>query len=59
MKLLCSLAVILYLAFPCGAQTPVENISAKHLPSQARDKKPRRFFSDDSFWNKPLPANPD
>ncbi len=25
----------------------------------ATAKKPRRFFSDDSFWNQPLPENPE
>jgi hypothetical protein len=59
MKLFCSLAIILYLAFPCGAQTPVERTSAQKVPAQAHDKKPRRLFSDNSFWNKPLPANPE
>ncbi len=28
-------------------------------PAHSEPAKPRRFFADDSFWNQPLPTNPD
>jgi hypothetical protein len=48
MKLTGLLTVGLVLTMSGGAQAPAHQKTA-----------PARFFSDDSFWNQPLPANPE
>jgi hypothetical protein len=58
-KLFVSTLALLSLAASCCAQVPVEAKPAKQQAAQTDIKRPRRFFSDDSFWNRPLPENPE
>jgi len=48
MKFVASLAALVVLVLQAGAQAP-----------SSATAQPKRFFSDESFWNQPLPANPE
>ena len=36
-----------------------QNAADPGAPGRIREPKPRRFFSDSSFWNQPIPENPE
>jgi hypothetical protein len=41
------------------AQAPAAVRPSSHIAQAPHGDKPKRFFSDESFWNQPLPANPE
>jgi hypothetical protein len=59
MKNLPFIVITLALAIRCDAQSPPAN-GVQQQPGHISNKpETRRFFSDESFWNQPLPVNPE
>ncbi|MHB2007729.1 MAG: hypothetical protein ACYCOX_06735 [Acidobacteriaceae bacterium] len=59
MKPLCWLALIASFAQLLGAQTPVAAKPSSQVASKLHEDRPKRFFSNDSFWNQTLPEHPE
>jgi hypothetical protein len=59
MKHLLTIALILLFTCRCGAQSATTDRSSQATIHPSTTREVRRFFSDDSFWNQPLPQNPE